>query len=363
MAFIKAAESGKSVRRIMDYVDRKAEIESGLNVSDDKETAILEMLQTKEMYDKTEGRQYKHYIQSFSPLDTGKLTPEKAHELGREWAAKHFPGFEVYIGTHTDKAHIHNHFVINSVSFEDGHKIQISSQDLQIMKQHSNELCQREGLIVPTKDPARGEVRTYNMRKYQLMQRVAEGQNVKSFVLDTAFAVEKASRGASSREDFITAMQRQGYTTKWHDNIKHVTFEDMEGNKVRLSNLQKTFNNDRFTKEGLNHEFETVRNRIRANENDSSREISRAEHPKPVRVREQPIEGKSDRVRTAVSGVEEGASRYSFTANREREQHEREFREQAARAERERAAAQKQQRPAEQQHQREHGERGYDIER
>lgn len=256
MAIIKAAQSGNSLGRIMNYVDKKAELTSGLNVSDDKQTAMLEMQQTKEMYNKTDGRQYKHYIQSFSPKDNNKLTPEKVHELGCEWANEHFKGFEVFITTHTDREHLHNHFVVNSVSFEDGHKFQVGNKELNYMKEHSNSICEREGLYVPAKLPSMdGEIRTFDMRKYQLMKRVAEGQHVKSYVIDTALAVEKSKINSNSRDEFINSMKEKGYSTKWQDNIKHVTFEDQEGNKVRLSNLEKTFNDNSFTKEGLDDEF------------------------------------------------------------------------------------------------------------
>jgi len=101
---------------------------------------------TKEIFNKVDGREYKHFVQSFDPKDT--IDPSKAHQLGKEFAKKTFPGYEVLIATHIDKNHLHNHFVVNSVNFEDGAKIQCSPVDLQKMKDQSDQICEREGLYV-----------------------------------------------------------------------------------------------------------------------------------------------------------------------------------------------------------------------
>jgi len=338
MAIIKAAKSGSSLGRIMNYVDKKAELTSGLNVSDDKQTAMFEMQQTKEMYNKTDGRQYKHYIQSFSPKDNDKLTPEKVHELGCEWANEHFQGFEVFIATHTDREHLHNHFVVNSVSFEDGHKFQVSSKQLHDMKVHSNSICEREGLFVPEKIPLRpGEVRTFNMDKYQLIKRVSEHQKIKSYVVDIALAVDKARVNSKSRDEFIKAMQEQGYSTKWQDNIKHVTFENQDGNKVRLNNLEKTFNNNSFTKEELENEFDRNQRNERTRGNNKA-EISQgkatsSEPSNGVGSGEQLTQRTLDGITGQIRRIGERTSQFSVEGRANKKKHERELREQAAKLE------------------------------
>ena len=78
------------------------------------ESAYREFMNTKLQYGKTEGRKFYHFTQSFHPDE--KLTPETAHEIALKFAQQMFPGFEVLVATHTDKAHIHSHFVVNSVS-------------------------------------------------------------------------------------------------------------------------------------------------------------------------------------------------------------------------------------------------------
>ena len=148
MAVIKAVNSKSSLGGVVDYITNKEKTEEKLISGKDcsPETAVEEMKTTKELYDKTDGRQYKHIIQSFSPED--KISPEKAHQLGREFAEKNFKGFEVVIATHKDKEHIHNHFVVNSVSHETGEKFQQSKKDLENLKIDSDRICEREGLSV-----------------------------------------------------------------------------------------------------------------------------------------------------------------------------------------------------------------------
>ena len=77
-----------------------------------------------------------HFIQSFPHNE--KLTHEKAHEIARELAADRFKGFEVLIATHRDKAHIHTHIIVNSVSHVDGLKFRQSKAGLQGIKNWSD---------------------------------------------------------------------------------------------------------------------------------------------------------------------------------------------------------------------------------
>lgn len=148
MAVIKVINSKASIGNAINYVTKKGKTEehlvSGLGCS--PKTAIDEMKATKELFGKNDGRQYKHYTQSFSLND--ELTHEKAHEIGLEWAKKNFERYEVVVATHKDAKHIHNHFIVNSVSYEDGRKFQQSKWELDQLKKHSDKICEREGLSV-----------------------------------------------------------------------------------------------------------------------------------------------------------------------------------------------------------------------
>lgn len=249
MAVIKATKGGSSLGKAMDYVDRKAELTSGKDCPDDKEKALEQMQITKEINDKTEGRQYQHYVQSFEP---GETNPQQAHEIGKEWAEKNFEGHEVYIATHTDQDHIHNHFIVNSVNHETGLKIQTSKQDLEQFKKENDRICEREGLSVPdrSKTPERGEVRAYDMNKYQTL---AQG---KSYIAETAIDVRQSMEKSQSKKEFLQSMNDKGYKVEWQDQKKHITFTGRDGHKVRAANLEKTFSDPSLGKEGIRQQLD-----------------------------------------------------------------------------------------------------------
>ncbi len=252
MAIIKAVKnSHSSIKHIIDYVTKKEKtigkkLCSGFNCSID--TAITEMNMTKELYGKTGGRTYKHFVQSFSPNE--KITAQQAHQIAKEFteSCPLFSEFEVVYATHVDKNHIHTHFVVNSVSFADGHKFSMSKKDLEDMKILNNKLCLEHGLSVcelAKKKSFDGQERkglvTDNMDKYQFLKKAQEGK-VKSFVQDTAVAVFNSMEESLSKDDFIKSMEQKGYAVVWKDTHKYITFINQDGKKVRNSNLQKTYN-------------------------------------------------------------------------------------------------------------------------
>ena len=78
------------------------------------------------------GRVYKGDIiayqirQSFKP---GEIMPEEANQIGYETAMRFTKGEHAFIvATHTDRAHIHNHTVFNSVNMDTGEKYHIDTQ-------------------------------------------------------------------------------------------------------------------------------------------------------------------------------------------------------------------------------------------
>ena len=111
------------------------------------ETAYAEMQETKRCFGKAGGVVGYHFIQSFAP---GEVTPEQAHRIGMAFAEKLFGGqYEAVIGTHLDKAHLHNHIVVNSVSFVDGRKYHSSPGSYYFdVRGASDALCRENGLSV-----------------------------------------------------------------------------------------------------------------------------------------------------------------------------------------------------------------------
>lgn len=148
MAIVKRIASKAKVDRIITYLLNEEKTDETLVSGKDcsKDNIIVEFNLTQELYNKSKGVRYHHVIQSFSPNDD--ITPEKSHELAKELAEKEFKDFEVFIVTHKDKLHIHNHFVVNSVSFKTGLKYAASNKSLWDIKRTSNEICKREGYAV-----------------------------------------------------------------------------------------------------------------------------------------------------------------------------------------------------------------------
>jgi hypothetical protein len=120
----------------------------------DPRDAAKQMQATKERYDKTDGIQAFHIIQSFSP---GEITPELAHELGIRFIKEHLSDYEVVLGTHVDKEHIHNHITMNSVSFKTGKKYHSTAQSYyQQIRKISDRLCREYGLSVVMETSGKG---------------------------------------------------------------------------------------------------------------------------------------------------------------------------------------------------------------
>lgn len=251
MAIIKAVSSGVSLGRIMAYIDKKTALTTGKDCSDERKHALSEMRTTKELWEKQGGRQYKHYIQSFSPKESKSLSTKTVNELGQKWAEQNFKGYEVFISTHTDRGHCHNHFVVNSVSYDTGKKIHLDKQALERFKSCSDELCKEYGLsiIERSKSLERGEIRAYDMQKYQC---ISQG---KSYMSKAALDLNQVLTRSNDRSSFIQSMQKQGYDVLWNDKHKHVTLTLPDGKRLRTSNLAKTFSEPKFTKEGMEHEF------------------------------------------------------------------------------------------------------------
>ena len=112
----------------------------------DKGRACHQMLATKEAKNNRDGVQYYHIIQSFKP---GEITPELALEIAQAFAKEHLADYEVVIGVHVDKEHIHAHMVFNSVNLVTGRKYHSNAKSYyQQIRTISDKLCREHGLSV-----------------------------------------------------------------------------------------------------------------------------------------------------------------------------------------------------------------------
>jgi hypothetical protein len=194
------------------------------------ESAFNEMMNTKIQYNKTDGRMYYHLFQSFHPNE--KLTPETAHEIALK-LAEPFKGFEVLVATHSDREHIHSHFVVNSVNAETGKKYHPDKDEIQRIRDYSDKLCGEYGLSVI--EPKPKKTKQMSAREYRSADK---GQ---SWKLQLAIAIDEAMKFAVSKEHFISLMENEGYEVKWTDTRKSITYTTPNGMRCRDNKLHDEY--------------------------------------------------------------------------------------------------------------------------
>ena len=126
------------------YKTNEKEYITGINC--EPSTSLKQMINTKLSYNKMDGRLAYHAVQSFKP---GEVTPEECHSLGVQLAKQMWGNrFEVVVSTHLDKDHLHNHFVVNSVSWVDGMKYDNRKKDIDHFRKLNDAICKQHGLNV-----------------------------------------------------------------------------------------------------------------------------------------------------------------------------------------------------------------------
>ena len=260
MAIIEAISSKANIKRIISYVtqDKKTNVNLIFGKDCMAESCLEEMLYTKNLYHKNSGRQYIHIIQSFDPKDN--LSAEQVHNVGIK-LANTFNGFQVLVATHIDKNHLHNHLVINSVSFENGYKIQMSKKDLPYIKDYSDKLCLEIGAsVIPKKE------KTNYIKRNEY--RVAE--QGKSWKFKLMNAIDLSLAESNTKEEFIKNMNKLGYQVNWTDTRKYITYTTPEGYKCRDNKLY----DEKYSKGAMENEFRRIEKEQSNNTRKSSSSIT-----------------------------------------------------------------------------------------
>ena len=236
------------MQRVMNYCMQEKKTwdeETGIRwvsgVNCDGLNAITEFEAAKAAWSKDTGIRFYQYVQSFSPEE--KVTYQQAHELALEFAAKAWPGHEVLAATHCDTAHIHSHFVINSVSFETGLKLRQHPNTLVELRKLSDELCKAYGLTTLTPYEKGGT--KINPREY----RAAVGGESWKFQL--MFHIGEAMKRSPDKESFVKEMKKRGYSVAWTEERKYITYTCPNGKKCRGIKLH----DDKYKKEMMEYEF------------------------------------------------------------------------------------------------------------
>ena len=238
------SQEKKTVREDRRYV-------TGINCS--PQTAYEEMRLTKQLYDKTDGRQYYHLVQSFPK--GYDITPEKAHQIACEFAERAFGQYECVIATHIDREHIHSHIVFNSVSFDTGKKYHSNLESVKELMNLSDEICRQHNVhILDDPEPKLKQRKVPKMsdREHRSAER---GQSVK---LQLMSAITECIKEAKSRKQFCWLMkQRYGISVKWQGSRKHITYTMPSGYRFRDRRLL----DEKYLKEAMENEFK-IRDRI-----------------------------------------------------------------------------------------------------
>lgn len=245
---------GKSIKTAINYAAKDAKREKdetlfcGINCADNPAFATYQMAKTKELYNKTDGRQYKHYVLSFAE---GEISKDSAKTYAKELAEKCFGDrYEVAVGIHINSkgGKIHAHIVVNSVSFIDGKKLHISKNDLENFKKINDNIAKKYGLKVidRSKDAvkARGRPQMYSQSEYQQFTK----QTKESWLAQCAVAIHNTLKNKPKDfDDFTQQMQAKG----WHAHVrgKNITFVNIDdkNKKVRANTLARKINNDSLT--------------------------------------------------------------------------------------------------------------------
>ena len=195
------------------------------------ETAFEAMRRTKEKFGKTGGVLGYHFIQSFAP---GEVTPEQAHEIGCEFARRLFGNdFEIVIGTHLDKAHPHNHIIVNSVSRTDGHKYHSSPESYyNDVRGTSDALCRENDLSV---------IAPQNKGKHYA-EWIAE-QDGRPTVRGIIRAdIDAIIQQAYTYDSFLMLLRKNGYEVRRSPNRKYTTVKPPGAKRaIRLDSLGKGY--------------------------------------------------------------------------------------------------------------------------
>ena len=180
-----------------------------------KGTAYREMMDTKRRFDKKDGIQGFHLVQSFA---ADEVTPDKCHALGVELARRLLPqGFQVVISTHLNTDQIHNHLVWNSVNSITGKKYYIGEKDLYLtIRRISDELCRENGLSVIDRKP--GSRSTH----YAEILAERNGEPTQRSVLREAIDHAIASDSVFSSHALLEYLEECGYKTDVNPRHKYV---------------------------------------------------------------------------------------------------------------------------------------------
>ena len=247
----KRGQTAGCMGAVMRYTmqDKKTEFDgqwlvTGINCQ--PESVYADFMTTKRLHHKTDGVLFYHMVQSFPKSET--VDPVTAHAAALK-LAEYYEGYEVLVCTHTDREHIHSHFLINSVNFDTGKKLHIAKEQLQELRQRNDQVCMEFSLPVFQPKDRWQKTKTMTIGEYHT---AARGKSKKLQLMNL---INDCMRHASTREEFIALMESEGCKVRWEASRRNITYTTPGGWQCR----DRLLFGDKYLKEKMEYEF-----RIRA---------------------------------------------------------------------------------------------------
>ena len=206
------------------------------------ESVYADFMTTKRLHHKIGGVLFYHMVQSFPKGEA--VNPVAAHAAALK-LAEYYEGYEVLVCTHTDREHIHSHFLINSVNFDTGKKLHIAKEQLQELRQRNDQVCMEFSLPVFNPTNRKEKTKTMSIGEYHT---AARGQSKKLQLMNL---INDCMRHASSREEFIALMESEGYKVRWETSRRNITYTTPSGWQCR----DRLLFGDKYLKEKMEYEF------------------------------------------------------------------------------------------------------------
>ena len=257
---LKAVGGGNShaCNSLEDYLNQEEKVQNderiGINCDPESFNDDFRLERAKHLIDK-DARAYLHYVVSYR--DTDGLTNKEILEQTKKLVEgiEKFKGHQIAIICHSDREHHpHTHVVVNAVNSETGKKLAFNKKDLEKAKELLIELDKELGIEQELK--IREGYRSQSMKSYKALEKGELGdKNIWKVAIKNA--VLESMEKAKSKDEFIKSLELKGYSVEWSENRKHIVVSDSEGNKRRLSNIEKEYPalEGKLTKEGLEKRF------------------------------------------------------------------------------------------------------------
>ena len=217
MAITKYKVIKKNLDAVINYAMNGEKTENGILVSAINclpQTAYSQMMLTKKTFHKEDGRLGYHIIQSFNG---NEIYPDKCNKIGIELAKQLWGDkYQVIVCTHTNKKNVHNHIVLNSVSFIDGSKYHNSNVEIALLRQTNDDICRKHGLSIiksteatTVSDISKSRIANYNRNSGKMELIKAD--------------IDEAIKEATKYQEFIDILAFKGYYIKKSNNVISVS--------------------------------------------------------------------------------------------------------------------------------------------